>query len=519
MFDPLKSKAKVVAYTTLAFVLGLGMASGLGWTGPTHAMPVIDEAPRVSQESLGSAQDLSNAFVQVADAVTPAVVSIRTQRADSRAQGRREIPEEFRRFFGPDGDGQEQQPRPQFAGGSGFVISSDGYILTNNHVVAGADEITVSTRDRREYTAEVVGTDPTTDLAVLKIDASDLPTASFGSSQAIRVGEWVVAVGNPGFGGAGQLDYTVTAGIVSAKGRPIQIIQRSLMQDPDFQGDPGFGVDNFIQTDAVINPGNSGGPLVNIQGQVVGVNSAIMSQTGYYQGYGFAIPVDLARRVMEDLIEYGRVRRAWLGVRIEGIDPVDAEAYNLPEVSGVLVQGVTDGSPAEDAGLRVEDVIVAVNGTPVGTPSALQSQIAQQRPGTTAELTLYRNGERRTLDVELGEAPFTLAATQEEPAAVNAEARLGIAVQNLTAEAAGELGYDDPSGVVISGVQPGGPAWERGVPTNWRLLEINDQAVEEAEDVQEILGDAEGGSIVKLELENPEGTTRVVNLRMPANGN
>jgi len=516
MFDPLKSKAKVVMYTTLAFVLGLGMASGLGWTGPTHAMPTIDESPRVSQESLGSAQDLSNAFVSIADAVTPAVVSIRTQRSQSQAQGQLEIPEEFRRFFGPDGNGQGQ-PRPQFAGGSGFIVSSDGYILTNNHVVSGADEITVSTRDRREYTAEVVGTDPTTDLAVIKIDASDLPTASFGSSAAVRVGEWVVAVGNPGFGGAGQLDYTVTAGIVSAKGRPIQIIQRSLMQDPDFQGDPGFGVDNFIQTDAVINPGNSGGPLVNIQGQVVGVNSAIMSRTGYYQGYGFAIPVDLARRVMEDLIEYGRVRRAWLGVRIEEVDPVDAEAYDLPTVSGVLVQGVTDGSPAAEAGVRVEDVIVAVNGTTVATPSALQSQIAQLRPGTTAELRLYRDGSARTLDVELGEAPFTLAAEEEEPAAVNAEARLGIGVQNLTAEAAQELGYDDAQGVVISGVQPGGPAWDRGVPTGWKLLEINDQPVGEAGDVQAILGDADGDSIVKLELQSPDGTTRVVNVRMPAN--
>ncbi|MFP3948912.1 MAG: trypsin-like peptidase domain-containing protein [Longimicrobiales bacterium] len=510
----MKSKAKLILYTTLAFVLGLGMASGLGWTGPTHAMPTLDDAPRVSQEALGSAQDLSNAFVEVADAVTPAVVSIRTERREARGQGRLEIPEEFRRFFGPEGDGQGQ-PRPQFSGGSGFIVSSDGYILTNNHVVSGAEGISVTTRDRMEYTAEIVGTDPTTDLAVIKIDGSDLPTASFGSSAAVRVGEWVVAVGNPGFGGAGQLDYTVTAGIVSAKGRPIQIIRRSLMQDPDFEGDPGFGVDNFIQTDAVINPGNSGGPLVNIEGQVVGVNSAIMSQTGFYQGYGFAIPVDLTRRVMEDLIEYGRVRRAWLGVQIEEVDPVDAEAYNLPTVSGVLVQGVEGDSPADDAGLQVEDVVVEVDGTEVATPSGLQSEIAQLRPGATAELTVYRDGERRTLDVELGEAPFTLAETDEPATAPSAVERLGISVQPLNAEAARELGYDEPGGVVISGVLPGGAAWERGVPTGWRLLEINDQPVDSPDDVREILGDTPGGSIVKLDVQGPDGTTRVVNVRMP----
>ena len=519
MFDPLTSKAKVLVLTTVAFLFGLGLASGMGWTGDTHAMPVLDDQPRLSQETTRAAVEFSDAFVSIAETVTPAVVRIQTQSARSSGQGRQQIPEPFRRFFDPEQRGPEGEQRelpPQISGGSGFIVSEDGYIVTNNHVVEGADEITVRTRDRREFRAEVVGSDPTTDLAVIKIEADGLPTMSLGSAENTRVGEWVVAVGNPGIGGAGQLDYTVTAGIVSAKGRPLQIINRSLLQDPDFNPEmAGYAIENFIQTDAVINPGNSGGPLVNLQGQVVGVNSAIVSRSGFYQGYGFAIPIDLARRVMEDLIEYGRVRRAWLGVSITGVGPVDAEAYGLPDVSGVLVQDFPANSPAEEAGIQREDVIVAVNGREVDTPSQLQSRVAQLAPGQTARIRVYRDGEPRTVEVELGEAPFSREPERTTEREGNAEQRLGIAVQSLTEDAARELGYDNTEGVVISGVQPGGPAWERGLPPGWKILEINDQEVRSPSDVEAILSDVEGGSIVKFALTNPDGASRVVNVRMP----
>jgi serine protease Do len=245
--------------------------------------------------------------VAIAETVTPAVVRIetsRTRRAASRGQTP-PVPEEFRQFFRMPDPGQSAPVR---SGGSGFLVSEDGYILTNDHVVAGAEEIRVFLQDRREFSATLVGADPTTDVAVIKIESGSLPSMSFGSSDAVRVGEWVLAVGNPGFGSGNQLDYTVTAGIVSAKGRPLGLINNELRIRGNENSQ--FAIEDFIQTDAVINPGNSGGPLVDLRGQVVGINSAIASETGYYQGYGFAIPIDLARRVMEDLIEYGVVRRS-----------------------------------------------------------------------------------------------------------------------------------------------------------------------------------------------------------------
>jgi len=522
MFDPLKSKAKVVFYSATAFLFGLGIASGLGWTGPSMAMPTLDEQPRVSEEAVAPAADLSDAFVNIATAVRPAVVRIQTERPRQVARGSRQIPEPFRRFFDqpdPDRGDQPFDAPPQIAGGTGFIVSEDGYILTNNHVVEDANEITVYTLDRKEYSAELVGTDPTTDVAVIRIDPeSDLTTMSFGDSDDVAVGEWVMAVGNPGFGGASQqLDYTVTAGIVSALGRPLQIIQRELQRDPDVGPDlAAYGIENFIQTDAVINPGNSGGPLVNLQGQVIGMNTAIASRSGFYQGYGFAIPVNLARRVMEDLIEYGRVRRAWLGVSITQISSVDAEAYDLPSVSGVLVQDFPDQeSPARRAGLQVEDVIWSVNGERVSSPSDLQQTVAQLRPGTTAELRVYRNGDPMTIRVDLGEAPLNQEPerTAAEPEA--AEERLGFVVQELTPQAAEQLGYDEAEGVVVTRVQPGSPAWERNLPQGWRIVSMNQEPVETTEDVRRVLQDAGAGDIVTFRLENPTGGRQVVNIRIP----
>jgi serine protease Do len=502
MFDPLRAKARVLITIALGFMGGLALASGLGWTGPSYAMPAVARSPQVSEEAVRPALDLSEAFANAAESVTPAVVRIEITRTRTE-----------RGIFG----GQARE-RTEQGGGSGFIISDDGYILTNEHVVGDADDIRVYLNDGRYFDADVVGSDRFTDVAVVKIDESGLPTLSLGNSEALRVGEWVLAIGNPGFGGgassADALDYTVTAGIVSAKGRPLTLLQRELQRDPEFDGEAGFAIEDYIQTDAVINQGNSGGPMVNVMGEVVGINSAIFSPTGTYVGYGFAIPIDLASRVMEDLIEYGSVRRAWLGVQITEITPEDQEAYGLPRVAGVLVQVATDGGPAEDAGLRRGDVIYSVEGTVVGSTNGLQNLIAQRRPNEEVTVRIYRDGAARDITIRLGEAP--LAGTLEpEPMAeeVTAGSKLGIGVRVLTPELANEIGYEEAGGVIISQVTPAGPAARRDIVPGMKLIEVNGQAVETPEDVSRILADVADRQIVSLVVGFPNGDTRLLNLR------
>jgi serine protease Do len=482
-------------------------------------MPALMEQPQISEQAVAPAVDLSTAFVNIAEAVTPAVVRIEADRPrQTAARGGGAMPEELRRFFDlpPGGEGQEApRPRTQTAGGSGFIVSPDGYILTNDHVVTGAQRIRVFLPDRREYTAQLVGSDPTTDVAVLKIEDRNLPTLSFGASRDVRVGEWVLAVGNPGFGGGSALDYTVTAGIISAIGRPLQLIQRELGQQEEWQEIAAFAIEDFIQTDAVINPGNSGGPMVNVRGQVVGINSAIASRTGFYQGYGFAIPIDLARRVMEDLVEYGQVRRPYLGVSMVAVEPEDAEYYGLPRTSGVLVQAVPDDGPAAAAGIRQEDVIVAVDDEPVERPSQLQSIIAQKRPGDRVQVRFYRDGQPREIAVRLGETdlgPRTPATARAEP---RMDERLGIQVAPLDEEIASQLGYDEAGGVVIRSVDPSGPAARRGLGQGLRVLEINREPVETVADVERLLEAAGPGDVVSVRVETPLGESRVVNVRVP----
>jgi serine protease Do len=281
--------------------------------------------------------------------------------------------------------------------GSGFIVSPDGLILTNNHVVENATKVTVTLTDRREFDARVIGRDPTTDVAVIKVDGKDLPTLSFGDDQVTRVGDWVLAIGNP-LG----LDFTVTQGIVSAKGRGGF---GALYDSP-------YAVVDYLQTDAPINPGNSGGPLVNIRGEVVGINAAIASPTGSYAGYGFAIPVTLAQDVMKDLVAYGHVRRGLLGLSLQEVRQKDAQNAQLakagvPQIRGALVAEFAQGiaSPAKEAGVQKGDVIVGVNGQSVDHVASLQRAVRSSRPGDTVSLDLVRNGTRATLKVRLSEAP------------------------------------------------------------------------------------------------------------------
>jgi serine protease Do len=516
MYDPLRDKARIVFWSAAAFLTGIGIATGFGWTQTSMAMPAVEEAPQVTEAAVRPALDLSDAFVNVAEVVTPAVVRIEATRRpsgddDGESQDMQGVPEPLQRFFRP------QPERPRTAGGSGFIVSPDGYVMTNDHVVSGASEVRVHVSDGRYFDAEVVGSDPFTDVAVLKMDADEtFASMSLGDSDRVQVGQWVLAIGSPGFGGgSAQLENSVTAGIVSARGRGLGLIQRELqreLQDPNLSG---YAIEDFIQTDAVINPGNSGGPMVDLQGRVIGINSAIYSPTGFYQGYGFAIPVNLARRIMEDLIEYGQVRRARLGVSIVDVAPEDAEAFDLPSVSGVLVQGVEAGTPGARAGLEQGDVITAIEGRPVGYTGQLQGRIAMYRPGDEVTLTVYRDGEPRDIDVTLGEAPINdlaPAATAARPAAVE---RLGISVQEMTPEVAQQWGYEEPGGVVVTQVAPASPAARRNILQGAKIEEINGREITGVDDVRAALDAVEGGAIVQFILADRFGGSRIVNVRMP----
>lgn len=513
MIDPIRNKVKLLAAVSFAFLFGLGLASGLEWTRGSHAAPSLvlnDVESSVTLPARTQVQgpaELSEAFIATAQAVTPAVVRIEAERMDPSADGRR-LPPALRDFFGQPPRG-EQRPLPQVAGGSGFVVSADGYILTNNHVVEGADRISVVLVDQRTFPAEIVGRDPTTDLAVIRIDASGLPTARLGNSDRARVGEWVLAIGNPGFVGGSNstLAFTMTSGIISAKGRSLNIISRELYQDNSAAA--GYAIEDFIQTDAVINPGNSGGPLVNLRGEVIGVSTAIASPTGFYQGYGFAIPINLVRRVMEDLVQNGHVRRALLGITIKPVTPEDAEVYDLPEIAGVLVQDFSvDGSPAQQAGLERHDVIVDVDGHPVERVGQLQRVIAQREPGTVVEVGVIRYGTPHTFRVELAAAPIPESPEREAPRAdARGDGGIGIEVVDLTGAVARQHGFDDADGAVVSNVRPMSPAARKGVQRDSRIVSIDRQPISSAREAEAALRRAAPGDVVSLLLESADGRT------------
>lgn len=501
MLDPVRAKLKLIAFTTAAFVGGLAFASGLEWTTGSHASTLLQVAP--SRAEVEPLAELSRSFIAISEAVTPAVVSIHTQSPPRAGREHPEIPEELREMFPfplPPGGGDGPQP----GGGSGFLITPDGYVMTNNHVVEGASQIMVVLRDRREFPARVIGRDPSTDIAVIKIEGENFPSLELGSSEDTRVGEWVLAIGNPL-----DLAFTVTAGIISAKGRPLDgIIQQS--------GGGAYAIEDFIQTDAPINPGNSGGPLVNIRGDVIGVNSAIASRTGFYSGYGFAIPVDLARQVADNLIRYGRVRRAALGVQIEEVEPEDAEVFRLPRIAGVLVQGFPPSSPAQQAGVRPGDVIVAVNGQEVERGGQLQRVIAGYPPGETVSVDVIRSGDRERLRIELMEAPAPPVAASPPPAPRPRTGNpLGIEVAPLTAELAQRFRFGQPGGVVITEVQPFGPAFQKQVGPGWRVVSAQGQPIRDAAQFGRVVAGVRPGAIVSLVLAAPEGQQRIVNIRTP----
>ncbi len=368
--------------------------------------------------------------------------------------------------FGNRGGFQRPQPQPRVGAGSGVIISTDGYIITNNHVIEGADELEVTLNDNREFPAKVIGADPTTDIALIKIDAKDLPTIPFGNSEKLKVGEWVLAVGNPF-----NLTSTVTAGIVSAKSR----------------GNIGTGgrdrskIESFIQTDAAVNPGNSGGALVNTKGELVGINTAIYSETGNFAGYSFAVPISIAGKVANDLKQYGTVQRAVLGVLIQ--DPqyvTDEEKENVKVFEGAYVGGFAERSSAKEAGVEKGDVIVAVNGAKVKSSSALQEQISKYRPGDKVELTVNRKGDTKKLTVELRNAQ---GSTKVVKAGDSTEV-MGGAFKALSKEQKRKLGVS--YGIEVTGLT-NGKLRDVGIKKGFIIMIVNNQKISTPEDLETIV--------------------------------
>ena len=474
-------------------VLGAGTLLG---AGPSPAAvgsmetAAAQAALAADHDTLGTA--LSRAFRTAAGGALPGVVHIRVESTAPVAAATGGNPFEgtpFEDFFRgmPQRQQHPQQRGPRMGSGSGFIFSDDGYILTNNHVVDGATRVTVILRDKRELEAEVVGRDPNTDLAVVKVDAENLPVLPLGNSDVLEVGDWVVALGFPL-----ELGSTVTAGIVSAKGKSLGIIGRD--------GEASAPLEHFIQTDAAINPGNSGGPLVDLRGRVVGINSAIASPTGYYSGYGFAVPITLAKRVASDLIRYGEVRRPKLGIGIRDPSLADARAAGLDRPLGALVASVESGSPADEAGLRLNDAIVAVNGRAVESAGDLMELVARQEPGEAVTLGVVRRGDRLRMEVDLDEsfAPSVPAVEETPDAERPGISRLGFAATELNPRIAQRLRVPVTDGVMVTELDPRSAAARAGVRRGMLVESLNGRTIDSREALERAADELEEGDVASL---------------------
>lgn len=458
-----------ITFSALAFAQ---QASKPGVTVKVDAKPITRTAPSVTES-----------FAPVINQVAPSVVKVLvTERAKNVAvQGNNPLFNDprfrdfFGPFFGPDGGqgsgrgGPSMQRRPQQSGlGSGVIVSADGYVLTNAHVVSGADEIKVSLTDGRELKAKLVGADSKTDLAVVKIDATDLPAATFADSDQLEVGDRVLAIGNP-FG----IGQTVTAGMISALGRGVGII------------DEGQGYEDFIQTDASINPGNSGGALTDMRGRVIGINTAILSRSGGFQGIGLAIPTNLARNVLEQLVATGKVVRGFIGVAVQSLTPAMAEQFKLKNADGALVSEVTPGSPAEKAGIKAGDVITDFNGKPVKDSRTLRLAVAAVAPGATANISVNRNGKTEKLTITVGNQPGESVATSQGGLGKNEDTGTlnGVGVADLDARTRRAFGIPNSvTGAVITDVDPESAAAAAGLRPGDVIQEINREPVTNADD-------------------------------------
>lgn len=492
-------RTKLIAILSLLLAVSVSCADKT--SRPERSSLHLGQGPTVPKVS-EAAMAMSNAFADVVDHVEPVVVSVYTSKTVT-VQGQGQMPFPF--FFGFPGEMEDmpepQERRKQEGGGSGFVIDERGYVMTNAHVVKDQDEITVELWDRTRFDAKVVGVDEKADVAVLKIEPgkTKLQAAAFGNSDQVRIGQWVLALGNPY-----MFKNTVTAGIVSAMGRN------------ELQGE---GYADHIQTDAAVNPGNSGGPLVNLKGEVIGINSSIWSRSGGYQGISFAIPINMARRIAEDLICDGVVSRGWLGLSIEDVDPDLAEALRLPNRDGAKVVQVSPGSPAQKAGVKSGDVVLRLGDVVVKGSADLRNRVAQERPGTKVKLRILRDGKEQDLEVTLGRVGGELEAMPVEgPDGTFTLPNLGLRLGDLEDKARKDNGLPSGvSGATIVSVAPGSPAQEKGLRAGMVLVEILDAnristVVTSASAASARLGMVKPGEIVALKVVSKE-QVRLVGLR------
>ncbi len=498
------SKTRTIGvYFLIALVTGAVLVV-LSTTFAPDGHQMTAQAMTDVSEARTLADQFSQLFETAARKVSPSVVPIFAEQvvaASNPFGGPNDLFQQFfgddffRRFFEMPSQG-DQPKRTVRSLGSGVIVSEDGYVLTNNHVVSGAEKLTVVTDDGKKFTAKVIGTDPQTDVAVIKIDGKHLPTATLGNSDNVRVGQWVIAIGNPF-----RLLHSVTAGIISAKGR-------SSIGLADYE--------DFIQTDASINPGNSGGALADLDGSVIGINTAISSPSGGSAGVGFAIPIRMAQRVMTALIDKGKVSRGYLAILPQDIDENMAKAMHLDSTEGALVGDVISGGPADKAGVKRGDVIVEYQGKKIENSTDLRNRVAQTDPRTTVDMTLLRDGKKEHIKVKLAERPASRSEgmTGRKPAEPGKYEKLGLEIQNLTPDIARQLGYENARGVVISNVLAGSPAEDAGLQRGDLIKEVDHKEITTVEEFDRAVSQSEKTGTALFLAQRGENTFFVA-IRIP----
>ncbi len=494
----MKAKKLIGAFSLVAvgIILGAVLVSGFGWIRPGFAgINLGAKTPPVNLNA--DATSFSQSFIEVAEKVTPSIVQISVV-SKSENDPHQDL------FFFPFKD--FQMPKEQQGSGSGIIISEDGYILTNNHVVENATQISVQLYDKRKFDGKVIGTDPLTDLAVIKINSGTLPAAYLGDSDKLKVGQWVMAIGNPL-----SLASTVTAGIISALNRG----QLNLIQDS-------YGVENFIQTDAAINPGNSGGALVDLSGAVIGINTAIATRSGTYIGYGFAIPINLARSVAKDLIAHGKISRGYIGVQIREVDASLAKSLGLDKPTGVIVEGLVDDGAAKQADVKRGDVILEIDGLQVDKPNQLQSYVASKSAGTKVKLSIWRDGKNieKTVTLKPKNEKEEVTTAQNDESDSRSESssgtvkfdNIGLTVKNMTQRE--KETYKLDNGVMISSVETFGKAQTQGLGTGLVITKAAKKEIKNVDELKSIL-DKNKGNAVLLEVVDSKGTARFVGIEIP----
>lgn len=500
------SLSYVFGLITIGIVVGVVLTTGFNMESKSIATPSDD---KIYQEATGPADGQSmtvanfnpnSMFADMVEKVRPSIVSIYTTKSVTMQQN------PFFYFFRdmPQDENHKPQQQKQHGLGSGIVISDDGYIITNNHVIEDVDELRVKMIDGTEYDAEIVGTDASTEIGLIKIKAKNLPVAVLGNSDRLRIGEWVMAIGNPL-----ELTSTVTAGIVSALNRQIDINRSK---------DGVSSIENFIQTDAAINPGNSGGALINLEGEVIGVNTAIASRTNYYMGYGFAVPINIAKSVVDDLKKYGEVKRGYLGVYIAPVDPITAKGVGLDKPTGVFITSVMEGSAADKADVREGDVVLSVEGKKVDQPNELQAIVGTHNPGEKIMLKIWRDGKEKTIRVTL-ESRSNEGSSSEQPNKKSESKELkdlGMKIRDLS-ERARDM-YDLDNGVMVVAVEAESAAAKARIMRGDVIVSLNGKSLDSVDAFYDVVSGLDEGEVVKLKLRSIQGKEifdRLVFLQIP----